>query len=125
MEPCHIQLFCPVQEVQTNTVSLWSYINSQPEDFTNPFYVDYEHHVLCPLVSSRHLELWTGYYARWNPRMRPQVPVHQTLKELLFLRAELQRSVEELQRDATSRSSSSFSEHSPSHTAGTPLHSVV
>ncbi|KAM6894808.1 myotubularin-related protein 1a isoform 2-T2 [Lycodopsis pacificus] len=113
------------KEVQTNTVSLWSYINSQPEDFTNPFYVDYEHHVLCPLVSSRHLELWTGYYARWNPRMRPQVPVHQTLKELLFLRAELQRRVEELQRDATSRSSSSFSEHSPSHTVGTPLHSVV
>uniref|UniRef100_A0A8C3AFN1 phosphatidylinositol-3,5-bisphosphate 3-phosphatase n=1 Tax=Cyclopterus lumpus TaxID=8103 RepID=A0A8C3AFN1_CYCLU len=113
------------KEVQTDTVSLWSYINSQPEDFTNPFYVDYEHHVLCPLVSSRHLELWTGYYARWNPRMRPQVPVHQTLKELLFLRAELQRRVEDLQREATSRSSSSFSEHSPSHTAGTPLHSAV
>uniref|UniRef100_A0AAQ4RP36 phosphatidylinositol-3,5-bisphosphate 3-phosphatase n=1 Tax=Gasterosteus aculeatus aculeatus TaxID=481459 RepID=A0AAQ4RP36_GASAC len=113
------------KEVQTSTVSLWSYINSQPEDFTNPFYVDYEHHVLCPLVSSRHLELWTGYYARWNPRMRPQVPVHQTLKELLFLRAELQRRVEELKRDATSRSSSSFSEHSPSHAAGTPLHSAV
>ncbi|XP_056298404.1 myotubularin-related protein 1a isoform X2 [Pseudoliparis swirei] len=111
------------QEVQTATVSLWSYVNSQPDDFTNPFYVDYEHHVLCPLVSSRHLELWTGYYARWNPRMRPQVPVHQTLKELLFLRAELQRRVEDLQREATSRSS--FSEHSPSHTAGTPLHSVV
>ncbi|KAJ0055793.1 hypothetical protein NL108_011385, partial [Boleophthalmus pectinirostris] len=60
------------QEVQSKTISLWSYINSQPEDFTNPFFVDYEHHVLYPLVSSRHLELWTGYYARWNPRMRPQ-----------------------------------------------------
>ena len=47
--------------------------HSQFEDFTNPFYVDYEHHVLYPLVSSRHLELWTAYYARWNPRMRPQV----------------------------------------------------
>uniref|UniRef100_A0A4W5LUQ7 Myotubularin related protein 1a n=1 Tax=Hucho hucho TaxID=62062 RepID=A0A4W5LUQ7_9TELE len=62
-------------EVQTKTVSLWSYINSQPEDFTNPFYVDYEHHVLYPLASVRHLELWTGYYVRWNPRMRPQVGV--------------------------------------------------
>lgn len=47
--------------------------DSQPEDFTNPFYVDYEHHVLYPVVSSRHLELWSSYYARWNPRMRPQV----------------------------------------------------
>lgn len=64
--------FC-FQEVNRTTVSLWSYINSQPEDFTNPFYVDYENHVLYPLASLRHLELWVGYYVRWNPRMRPQV----------------------------------------------------
>ncbi|XP_023119370.2 myotubularin-related protein 1a isoform X1 [Amphiprion ocellaris] len=115
------------KEVQAKTVSLWSYINSQPEDFTNPFYVDYENHVLYPLVSSRHLELWTSYYARWNPRMRPQVPVHQTLKEMLILRAELQRRVEELQREASSHSLSSSSEHSssPTHTTGTPLHTAV
>ncbi|XP_036417299.1 myotubularin-related protein 1a isoform X1 [Colossoma macropomum] len=115
------------KEVQSKTVSLWSYINSQPEDFTNPFYVDYENHVLYPLASLRHLELWVGYYVRWNPRMRPQVPVHQNLKELLFLRAELQKKVEELQREASSsRSISSSSEHasSPSH-SGTPLHTTV
>ncbi|CAB1351411.1 unnamed protein product [Coregonus sp. 'balchen'] len=98
-------------EVQTKTVSLWSYINSQPEDFTNPFYVDYKHHVLYPLASVRHLELWTGYYVRWNPRMRPQ------------------RKVEELQREASSShgSLSSSSEHtsSPSHSGGTPLHTTV
>lgn len=114
------------QEVQSKTISLWSYINSQTEDFTNPFFVDYEHHVLYPLVSSRHLELWTGYYARWNPSMRPQVPVHQSLKELLFVRAELQRRLEELQKEAAARSHSSSSEHSPSptHTA-TALHTAV
>uniref|UniRef100_A0A8C7LTN3 phosphatidylinositol-3,5-bisphosphate 3-phosphatase n=1 Tax=Oncorhynchus mykiss TaxID=8022 RepID=A0A8C7LTN3_ONCMY len=116
-------------EVQTKTVSLWSYINSQPEDFTNPFYVDYEHQVLYPLASVRHLELWTGYYVRWNPRMRPQMPVHQNLKELLFLRAELQRKVDELEREASSSrgSLSSSSEHtsSPSHSGGTPLHTIV
>ncbi|XP_060888088.1 myotubularin-related protein 1a isoform X4 [Labrus mixtus] len=116
------------KEVQTRTVSLWSYINSQKEDFTNPFYVDYQNHVLYPMVSSRHLELWSSYYARWNPRMRPQVPVHQSLKELLTLRAELQRRVEELQREASSSHSlSSSSSHSPSptHTTGTPVHSAV
>uniref|UniRef100_A0A3Q2WV03 Myotubularin related protein 1a n=1 Tax=Haplochromis burtoni TaxID=8153 RepID=A0A3Q2WV03_HAPBU len=113
------------QEVPAKTVSLWSYINSQPEDFTNPFYVDYENHVLYPMVSPRHLELWTSYYARWNPRMRPQVPVHQTLKDLLILRAELQRRVEELQREASSHSLSSSSDHSPTHTTGTPLHTAV
>lgn len=54
-------------------MSLWSYINSQLEEFTNPFYVNYSNHVLFPAVSLRHLELWVGYYIRWNPRMRPQV----------------------------------------------------
>ena len=29
--------------------------------------------MLFPVVSMRHLELWVGYYIRWNPRMRPQV----------------------------------------------------
>uniref|UniRef100_A0A671MHU5 phosphatidylinositol-3,5-bisphosphate 3-phosphatase n=1 Tax=Sinocyclocheilus anshuiensis TaxID=1608454 RepID=A0A671MHU5_9TELE len=115
------------KEVNSKTVSLWSYINSQPEDFTNPFYVDYENHVLYPLASLRHLELWVGYYVRWNPRTRPQMPVHQNLKELLYLRAELQRKVEELQKEASSsRSISSSSEHaySPSN-GGTPLHTSV
>ncbi|CAL8275514.1 unnamed protein product [Boreogadus saida] len=85
------------QELQSKTKSLWSYINSQPEEFTNPFFVDQEHHVLYPLASSRHLELWTGYYARWNPRIRAQMPVQQSLKELL----ELQRKVEALQKEAS------------------------
>uniref|UniRef100_A0A8C1UHM0 phosphatidylinositol-3,5-bisphosphate 3-phosphatase n=1 Tax=Cyprinus carpio TaxID=7962 RepID=A0A8C1UHM0_CYPCA len=115
------------KEVNSKTVSLWSYINSQPEDFTNPFYVNYENHVLYPLASLRHLELWVGYYVRWNPHMRPQMPVHQNLKELLYLRAELQRKVEELQKEASSsRSISSSSDHaySPSH-GGIPLHTSV
>ncbi|KAJ6664939.1 hypothetical protein lerEdw1_005911 [Lerista edwardsae] len=54
------------------TVSLWSYINSQLEDFTNPLYASYTNHVLYPVASMRHLELWVGYYIRWNPRMKPQ-----------------------------------------------------
>uniref|UniRef100_A0A8C1CS38 phosphatidylinositol-3,5-bisphosphate 3-phosphatase n=1 Tax=Cyprinus carpio carpio TaxID=630221 RepID=A0A8C1CS38_CYPCA len=115
------------KEVNSKTVSLWSYINSQTEDFTNPFYVNYENHVLYPLASLRHLELWVGYYVRWNPHMRPQMPVHQNLKELLYLRAELQRKVEELQKEASSsRSISSSSDHaySPSH-GGIPLHTSV
>uniref|UniRef100_A0A668AWD0 Phosphatidylinositol-3,5-bisphosphate 3-phosphatase MTMR2 n=1 Tax=Myripristis murdjan TaxID=586833 RepID=A0A668AWD0_9TELE len=64
------------QRVKEKTVSLWSYINSQLEEFTNPLYVNYSNHVLFPVVSLRHLELWVGYYIRWNPRMRPQVRQH-------------------------------------------------
>ncbi|XP_028840667.1 myotubularin-related protein 1b isoform X2 [Denticeps clupeoides] len=120
-----------IKGVPRKTVSLWSYINSQVEDFTNPFYVNYEHHVLYPLTSLRHLELWVSYYVRWNPRMRPQVPVHQSLKEMLVLRSELQRRVDELQRDASlSLSSSTLSPtsrrpSSPSHLGGMTMHTTV
>ncbi|XP_062262610.1 myotubularin-related protein 2 isoform X3 [Platichthys flesus] len=108
------------EEVPRRTVSLWSYINSQLEEFTNPLYVNYSNHVLFPVVSLRHLELWVGYYIRWNPRMRPQEPVHQRYKELLAKRAELQKRVDELQREVTNRSASSSSER-----AGSPTRSIT
>ena len=70
---CHIVMFLFFQDVYTNTISLWSYINSQLDEFSNPFFVNYENHVLYPVASMSHLELWVNYYVRWNPRMRPQV----------------------------------------------------
>ncbi|XP_060746801.1 myotubularin-related protein 1b isoform X2 [Tachysurus vachellii] len=107
--------------VFTKTVSLWSYINSQAEDFTNPLYLNYEHHVLYPMASLRHLELWLSYYVRWNPRMMPQVPIHQHLKELLVMKTELQRRVKELQREASSSPSLSSS----SELGGTAMQTTV
>lgn len=74
-----------LQEIPKRTVSLWSYINSQLEEFTNPLYVNYSNHVLFPAVSLRHLELWVGYYIRWNPRMRPQVCSSCLLFTILFV----------------------------------------
>ncbi|XP_067347474.1 myotubularin-related protein 2 isoform X3 [Channa argus] len=113
-------------EIPKRTVSLWSYINSQMEEFTNPLYVNYSNHVLFPVVSLRHLELWVGYYIRWNPRMRPQEPVHQRYKELLAKRAELQKRVDELQREMTNRSASSSSERPGSPTRSiTPVQTFV
>ncbi|XP_056300661.1 myotubularin-related protein 2 isoform X1 [Pseudoliparis swirei] len=108
------------EEIPKRTVSLWSYVNSQLEEFTNPLYVNYSNHVLFPVVSLRHLELWVGYYIRWNPRMRPQDPVQQRHKELLAKRAELQKRVDELQREVTNRSASSSSER-----AGSPTRSIT
>ncbi|MBN3276126.1 MTMR2 protein, partial [Polyodon spathula] len=49
-----------------------------------------------------------------------QEPVHQRYKELLAKRAELQKKVEELQREVTSRSASSSSER-----AGSPARSIT
>ncbi|XP_063955284.1 myotubularin-related protein 2-like isoform X2 [Lytechinus pictus] len=92
------------EQVKTKTVSLWSYINSSMEEFINPMYASYMHqHVLFPVASMRRIELWTSYYIRWNPRMKPQEPVHQRNKELLELRAQLQRQVEELQKEIEAR----------------------
>ncbi|XP_058239336.1 myotubularin-related protein 2 isoform X6 [Hemibagrus wyckioides] len=102
------------EEAQKCTVSLWSFINSQWEEFVNPMYVHYDTHVLFPSVSIRHLQLWTSYYIRWNPRLRPQEPLHQRYKELLAKRAELQKRVEELQHEVASRASAS------SEKAGSP-----
>ncbi|XP_023396160.1 myotubularin-related protein 1 isoform X3 [Loxodonta africana] len=114
------------EDIYTKTISLWSYINSQLDEFSNPFFVNYENHVLYPVASLSHLELWANYYVRWNPRMRPQMPIHQNLKELLAIRTELQKKVEELQREVATRSISSSSERgsSPSHSA-TPVHTSV
>ncbi|XP_046773356.1 myotubularin-related protein 1 isoform X11 [Gallus gallus] len=59
-------------------------------------------------------------------QMTKQVPIHQNLKELLTIRTELQKKVEDLQREATTRSLSSSSDRgsSPSHSA-TPVHTSV
>uniref|UniRef100_A0A8C5JXP5 Phosphatidylinositol-3,5-bisphosphate 3-phosphatase MTMR2 n=1 Tax=Junco hyemalis TaxID=40217 RepID=A0A8C5JXP5_JUNHY len=113
------------ESLPKKTVSLWSYINSQLEDFTNPLYVSYSNHVLYPVASMRHLELWVGYYIRWNPRMKPQEPVHNRYKELLAKRAELQKKVEELQREITNRSTSSSERASSPAQCVAPVQTVV
>ncbi|XP_073654868.1 phosphatidylinositol-3-phosphate phosphatase MTMR1 isoform X1 [Tursiops truncatus] len=113
------------EDVYTKTISLWSYTNSQLDEFSNPFFVNYENHVLYPVTSLSHLELWVNYYVRWNPRMRPQTPIHQNLKELLAVRAELQKRVEDLQREVAARASASSERgSSPSHSV-TPVHTSV
>ncbi|GFO25659.1 myotubularin [Plakobranchus ocellatus] len=92
------------ERVNELTVSLWSFINCQTEEFTNPLYAAHIHqHVLLPVASVRRMEVWTGYYCRWNPRMRPQEPIHIRNRELLVLKTQLQRKVEELQRELSAR----------------------
>uniref|UniRef100_A0A8C0SU48 phosphatidylinositol-3,5-bisphosphate 3-phosphatase n=1 Tax=Canis lupus familiaris TaxID=9615 RepID=A0A8C0SU48_CANLF len=84
------------EDVYTKTISLWSYVNSQLEEFSNPFFVNYENHVLYPVASLSHLELWVNYYVRWNPRMRPQENRQQKCKTTNRLRS--QKSTEKEER---------------------------
>ncbi|CAL4073975.1 unnamed protein product, partial [Meganyctiphanes norvegica] len=93
-----------VAEVKTKTISLWSLVLSNTSDFENPLYNPVtRHHVLFPLTSMRHLRLWDKYYCRWNPAMRPQEPVHIRFKELLHLKTQVEKRVEELRRELAAR----------------------
>ncbi|CAJ0921526.1 unnamed protein product [Ranitomeya imitator] len=95
------------ESILQETISLWSYVNSQLEDFANPFFVDYSDHVLYPVTSTRHLQLWTGYYIRWNPRTKLPDTTNGRCKDILAKRAELQKKLEELQQEMSNRSLSS------------------
>ena len=91
-------------DVHTKTVSLWSYINSQKDEYTNALYASQLlNHVIFPVASLRRLEVWTGYYLRWNPNMRPQEPVQLRNRELLIMKAQLQLKLRELKQKVQQR----------------------
>ncbi|XP_074062808.1 myotubularin [Macrotis lagotis] len=86
------------EKVMMKTLSLWSMINSEKGKYTNPFYTKELNRALYPVASMRHLELWVNYYIRWNTRMRQQQPnpVEQRYMELLALRDEYVKRLEEM-----------------------------
>lgn len=99
-----------VQEgLKEQTKSLWSYTNSQLDLYRNPLFWGniHQQQVLIPVASIRHIKLWKSYYCRWNPSMRSQDPVYQRIRELLILKEQLERQVEECRREQQSRMSRS------------------
>uniref|UniRef100_A0A8C1R5U8 Myotubularin n=1 Tax=Cyprinus carpio TaxID=7962 RepID=A0A8C1R5U8_CYPCA len=96
--------------VRGKTVSLWSFVNSDTSLYINPFFTPESSRVLYPVASMRHLELWVTYYIRWNPRIlhQQQSPVEQRYKELLAVRDQYLKKLEELQlSDSTHLTNSS------------------
>uniref|UniRef100_A0A672ZNT4 Myotubularin n=1 Tax=Sphaeramia orbicularis TaxID=375764 RepID=A0A672ZNT4_9TELE len=109
----------------SKTVSLWALVNSKTDIYLNPFYTPESGRVLYPVASMRHLELWVTYYIRWNPRIRQQQqsPVEQRYKELLALRDEYLKKLEELQlSDSTpsTRLANSSTPNTSSSNSSTP-----
>lgn len=87
------------KEVRSRTVSLWSMINVNRDDFLNALYMPtYNHHVLMPVASMRHIDLWLGYYGRWNAVLKSQEPAALRHKELLVVRDYLKKKVGELEK---------------------------
>lgn len=94
------------ENIKIKTISLWSMINSYPNDFINPLYSEQTaNHVILPLASPRRLEFWTNYYCRWNPNLKPQIGTQHRNKELLIAKQELQKRVEDIHKALQSRSS--------------------
>ncbi|CAG2110539.1 unnamed protein product [Medioppia subpectinata] len=90
------------EEVKAKTKSLWSFTNSEDniDDFKNPLYTNYaKQHVLMPVASLRRIQLWTAYFCRWNPNLRPQEPIQTRNKELLLMRTEIKKRAEDLHKE--------------------------
>lgn len=92
------------ENVKGKTHSLWSFINSNMDEYRNPLYAKLLHqHVLLPVASVRHLKLWKSFYMRWNPRMQPQESM-ECINKLLFNRVQQLRSMcEKLQSELDAR----------------------
>lgn len=96
------------EQIKESTVSLWSFINSQQMEYINPLYSPELHdHVLFPVASMRRLQLWNGYYLRWNPRFKPQESEHERNKELFKLCQLLREKCKELQLEVDARAEAS------------------
>ncbi|XP_068107122.1 myotubularin isoform X2 [Hyperolius riggenbachi] len=112
------------EKLKEKTQSVWSWINSEKSKYINPFYSKELNRVLYPVASMRHLDLWVNYYIRWNTRIRQQQPnpVEQRYMELLAIRDDYIRKLEELQiSNSPKMNNSSTSPPSPSRIMQTPF----
>ncbi|XP_077268333.1 phosphatidylinositol-3-phosphate phosphatase isoform X3 [Temnothorax americanus] len=111
------------EQVKQRTVSLWSYTNSQLPLYLNPLYRSGTNYqlILMPVASMRYIKPWKSLYCRWNPSMRQQDPVYQRTRELLVLKEQLEKQLEEGRREQASRANRSVTSpappriHSPVH----------
>merc|ERR1712179_766722 len=84
--------------------------NSQSGSYPGP--VEPPTRCVIPQHSVSYLKLWTGYYCRWNPRMRPQdsVVLRHRSTQLLAIKGQLKQKVEALRKELeTKRKSGSRS----------------
>lgn len=112
------------EQVKQRTVSLWSYTNSQLPLYLNPLYRSGPNYqlILMPVASMRYIKPWKNLYCRWNPSMRQQDPVYQRTRELLVLKEQLEKQLEEGRREQASRANRSLTSPAPPR-IHSPIHS--
>eukprot|EP00095_Tigriopus_kingsejongensis_P005833 maker-scaffold425_size175135-snap-gene-0.54 protein:Tk05833 transcript:maker-scaffold425_size175135-snap-gene-0.54-mRNA-1 annotation:"myotubularin-related protein 2" len=94
------------QALSKNSKSLWSHINAHKKLFLNPNYMPpaaNEVRAIFPETSDRYLKLWTCYYCRWNPRMRPQDSVRQRKSQLGGMHTELRLKMDGFKKELESK----------------------
>lgn len=85
------------KEASTKTPSLWSYINSNLIQFLNPHYT-HNDRVLYPNIDLRQLQLWNGYYLRWDKKTKSQESVENQTRRLQDNLETLRKRFDELQQ---------------------------
>lgn len=105
-------------ELSSKTKSLWSMINTYKSEFLNPLYsaapnqsmisvasAQVRDYVIIPRCSAPFIQLWTSYYCRFNLNISTQSveQVRTRNKELIAMRTEIEKKVEELQKQLQSK----------------------
>ena len=66
---------------------------------------------IIPQYAISYLKLWTGYYCRWNPRMRPQdsVALRHRSTQLIAIKGQLREKVYALKKELETKRKSNTS----------------
>ena len=96
---CNSELERNTANIKNETISIWSYINSNMHQFINPLYsTKTQEQVLFPTACYRRIEPWKSYYCRWNLSHRTDLEsIYERTEELVAINQDLEKRVEDLQ----------------------------
>ncbi|KAI2810539.1 Myotubularin- protein 2 [Blomia tropicalis] len=118
---CNTESQRKMEDITHKTHSVWSMVNTYRTEFLNPLYsmapnqsmisvatAQPRDYVIIPRCSAPFIQLWTSYYCRYNTRISPlsieEIRIRN--KELMAMRAEIEKKVEGLQKQLQNKYSS-------------------
>ena len=83
-----------------NTHSLWYYVNSNRETYSNPQYLpSKDTKAIFPNTNKETMKFWRQYYCQWSPKNVPQDCLKQRQKETLPIKEQLRGKLEALKKE--------------------------
>ncbi|KHJ49371.1 hypothetical protein D918_00496 [Trichuris suis] len=102
-------------DVHHKTNSVWSLLNSQTEQFTNPTFNQVGGlNVLIPCCSVRRIRFWIEYYRRWNPadnsfhKMNERAKLYRQMVNVRLMLSEKMQELRKKQKNCRSVNSSTL-----------------